>query len=237
MRTAGNPHHACIPVAAGVVRTTEKEGREHIRSAPYQDPNNSLWDSPFKLVQEALPTGAKNAVRIAYAIIGIAALALGICLLVWPGATLKVACIVLGIYFLVSGIVRIVSSIVEVGLPGGWRVLGILIGIILVVGGVVVLKNVTISTAMLAVMFTLIVGIGWIMEGVMSLVESWQVQGSGWAIAYGIISILAGFVLLCMPIASTVWLIIFGGCAMIVMGVFAIIRAFTFGRVSKNAAN
>lgn len=104
-------------------------------SAPYQDPNNSLWDSPFKLVQEALPTGAKNAVRIAYAIIGIAALALGICLLVWPGATLKVACIVLGIYFLVSGIVRIVSSIVEVGLPGGWRVLGILIGIILVVGG------------------------------------------------------------------------------------------------------
>ncbi len=63
------------------------------------------------------------------------------------------------------------------------------------------------------------------------------IQGSGWAIAYGIISILAGFVLLCMPIASTVWLIIFGGCAMIVMGVFAIIRAFTFGRVSKNAAN
>ena len=202
-------------------------------SAPYQDPNNSLWDSPFKLVQEALPTGAKNAVRIAYAIIGIAALALGICLLVWPGATLKVACIVLGIYFLVSGIVRIVSSIVEAGLPGGWRVLGILI----VVGGVVVLKNVTISTAMLAVMFTLIVGIGWIMEGVMSLVESWQVQGSGWAIAYGIISILAGFVLLCMPIASTVWLIIFGGCAMIVMGIFAIIRAFTFGRASKNTAN
>ena len=206
-------------------------------STPYQDPNSNFWDSPFKLVQEALPTGAKNAVRTAYAIIGIAALALGICLLVWPGATLKVACIVLGIYFLVSGIVRIVSSIVEVGLPGGWRVLGILVGIILVVGGVVVLKNVTISTAMLAVMFTLIVGIGWIMEGVMSLVESWQVQGSGWAIAYGIISILAGFVLLCMPIASTVWLIVFGGCAMIVMGVFAIIRAFTFGRVSKNAAN
>ena len=206
-------------------------------SAPYQDPNNSLWDSPFKLVQEALPTGAKNAVRIAYAIIGIAALALGICLLVWPGATLKVACIVLGIYFLVSGIVRIVSSIVEVGLPGGWRVLGILIGIILVVGGVVVLKNVTISTAMLAVMFTLIVGIGWVMEGVMSLVESRQVQGSGWAIAYGIISILAGFVLLCMPIASTVWLIIFGGCAMIVMGIFAIIRAFTFGKAPKARAN
>ena len=81
-------------------------------SAPYQDPNNSLWDSPFKLVQEALPTGAKNAVRIAYAIIGIAALALGICLLVWTGATLKVACMVPGTYFLVSGIAGIVSSMV-----------------------------------------------------------------------------------------------------------------------------
>lgn len=197
-------------------------------SDPQMNPN--MGQSPFRVIQEMLPQGAKNAVRVLYGVIGVAALALGICLLVWPGATLRVACIVLGIYFLISGIVRIVSSIVESGLPGGWRVLGILIGIILVIGGVVVLRNVTISTAMLAVMFTIIVGIGWIMEGIMSLAESWQVAGSGWAIAYGIISILAGFILLWMPLTSTVVLIIYGGCAMIVMGVVSIIHAFRFGR-------
>ena len=185
--------------------------------------NQQYNQSPFRLFEGMLPTGAKNLVRGTYGVIGVAALALGICLLVWPGITLKVAAIVLGIYFLISGVVRIVSSLVEMGLPAGWRILGVLIGIILVIGGIVIFKNVTMSTAMLAIMFTLIVGICWIMEGVMALAESWSVPSSGWAI-----------VLLCMPMASTLWLIIFGGCAMVVMGICAIVRAFTFGRVKKN---
>ena len=137
--------------------------------------NQQYNQSPFRLFEGMLPTGAKNLVRGTYGVIGVAALALGICLLVWPGITLKVAAIVLGIYFLISGVVRIVSSLVEMGLPAGWRILGVLIGIILVIGGIVIFKNVTMSTAMLAIMFTLIVGICWIMEGVMALAESWSV--------------------------------------------------------------
>lgn len=200
-----------------------------------QNQGQNRWDSPFRLVQEMLPANAKNAVRVAYGVIGIAAVVLGICLLVWPGRTLEVACVILGIYFLISGVVRVVSSIVEVGLPGGWRVLGILVGILLIIAGFVALRYVPASTATLAVMFTLVVGISWIMEGVMALAESWKAPGSGWAIAYAIISILAGFVLLCMPGAGTVWLIVFGGCAMVVMGIIAVVRAFTFGRTPKAA--
>ena len=203
------------------------------------DPNidyQQNGQSPFRLIENILPTRAKSAIRVAYAVIGVAALVLGICLLVWPGATLKVAAVVLAIYFLISGVIRIVSALVELGLPAGWRILDVLVGIILLVGGIVVLKNINLAAAVLAVMFTLVVGIGWIMEGVMALAESWNLPSSGWAIAYAIISIIAGFVLLCMPMASTMWLIIFGGCAMIVMGIFAIIRAFQFGR-TKNAQN
>lgn len=190
---------------------------------------------PFHLVEDLLPNSAKNGIRAAYGVIGVVGIILGICLLVWPGKTLMVATVVLGIYFLVSGIVRIVSSIVELGLPGGWRVLGIIIGILLVIGGVVVLKNVTLSTPLLAIMFTMIVGIGWMMEGVMALTESWGTPNSGWAIFYGVISIIAGFVLLWMPGVSTVWLIIYGAIAMVVMGIVAVVRAFTFGRHAKNA--
>lgn len=51
-----------------------------------------------------------------YAILGIAAIILGLALLIWPGATLKVAAIALGAYFVVSGVVRIVTAIVELGL-------------------------------------------------------------------------------------------------------------------------
>ena len=163
--------------------------------------------SPFKLVEEWLPQQAKNAIRGVYGVLGVVALILGLALLIWPGATLKVAAIALGAYFVVSGVIRIVTAVVELGLPGGWRVLDILI-----------------------VLITMVVGLGWMMEGVMALVESWRMPSSGWAVVYALLSIVAGFIVLFSPVSSTAWLILFGGCALIVLGVVAIVRAFTFGK-------
>lgn len=47
---------------------------------------------------------------------------------------------------------------------------------------------------------------------------------------YALLSIVAGFIVLFSPVSSTAWLILFGGCALIVLGVVAIVRAFTFGK-------
>ena len=125
------------------------------------------------------------------------------------------------------------TAIVELGLPGGWRVLDILVGLLLSVGGVVMLKNSALSGATLAVVVTMVVGVGWMMEGVMALVESWRMPSSAWAVIYALISIIAGCVMLFCPVASTGWMIIFGGCALVVLGIVAIVRAFTFGKVGK----
>ena len=46
-------------------------------------------------------------------------------------------------------------------------------------------------------------------------------------------SIIAGFVVLMSPLSSAVFMIIFGGCAMVVMGITSVIRAFTFGKRRK----
>ena len=203
---------------------------------PYMGGGNQGQDgswqpvSPFKLVEEWLPQQAKNAIRGVYGVLGVVALILGLALLIWPGATLKVAAIALGAYFVVSGVIRIVTAVVELGLPGGWRVLDILIGVLLTVGGVIVLKNAVLSGATLAVLITMVVGLGWMMEGVMALVESWRMPSSGWAVVYALLSIVAGFIVLFSPVSSTAWLILFGGCALIVLGVVAIVRAFTFGK-------
>ena len=196
---------------------------------------NDNWQpiSPFKLAEEWLPKKAKNAIRGTYAILGIAAVILGLALLIWPGATLKVAAIALGAYFVVSGVVRIVTAIVELGLPGGWRVLDILIGLMLSVGGVVMLKNAALSGATLAVLITMVVGLGWMLEGVMALVESWRMPSSAWAVIYALLSSVAGFIVLFSPISSTTWLILFGGCALVVIGIVAIVRAFTFGKSNR----
>jgi uncharacterized membrane protein HdeD (DUF308 family) len=186
--------------------------------------------SPFRLVEEWLPQQAKNAIRGVYGVLGVVAIILGLALLIWPGATLEVAAIALGVYFVVSGVIRIVTAIVELGLPGGWRVLDILVGVLLAVGGVIVLKNAALSGTTLAVLVTMVVGLGWMMEGVMALVESWRMPSSGWAVVYALVSIVAGFVVLFSPVSSTAWLILFGSCALIVLGVVAIVRAFTFGK-------
>lgn len=197
----------------------------------YVNYNTGQPVSPFRLVEEWLPKQAKNAIRAIYGVLGVAAVALGLALLIWPGATLKVAAIVLGLYFIVSGVIRIVTAIVELGLPGGWRVLDILIGLLLSVGGVVMLKNATLSGATLAVLVTMVVGLGWMLEGVMALVESWSMPSSAWAVVYALISIVAGFVMLFSPVASAGWLILFGGFALVALGIVAIVRAFTFGKV------
>lgn len=153
-------------------------GQQNSQSDADNGTNNWQPISPFKLMEEWLPKKAKNAIRGTYAVLGIAAVILGLALLIWPGATLKVTAIALGAYFVVSGVVRIVTAIVELGLPGGWRVLDILIGLMLSVGGVVMLKNAALSGATLAVLITMVVGLGWMLEGVMALVESWRMPSS-----------------------------------------------------------
>lgn len=201
-------------------------------TASDQQQGQGGWEdfSPFRLIEEMLPQKAKNAIRGLYGIIGVTAIVLGVALLIWPGKTLGVAAVALGIYFVVSGVIRIVSAIVTLGLPAGWRILDILIGIMLSVGGVLMLKNAALSGQALAVFITMVVGLGWMMEGVMALAESWRLPSSGWAVLYAIISIIAGLVVLVSPVSSMLFLVIFCGCALIVMGVSSMVRAFKFGR-------
>ena len=188
---------------------------------------------PFRLIEEMLPRRAKNTVRTLYGVIGVAAVVLGAALLFWPGKTLAVFAIALGLYFLVAGVVRMVSAIATLGLPSGWRVLDVMVGGILSIGGIVMLRNAMLSGQTLAIVVTLIVGIGWIMEGVMALAESWAMPRSGWAVVYAVLSIMAGIVLLFAPVSSAVFLAIFCGVALIATGVSALVRAFTFGRPLK----
>ena len=92
------------------------------------------------------------------------------------------------------------------------------------------LKNAVLPGTTIAVFATLTVGFGWILEGAVALAESWRLKRSGWAMAYAAVSIVAGIVLLFSPVSSTVFLVGFAGCALIVMGISAIVRAFTFGK-------
>ncbi|GIT81764.1 hypothetical protein LLS1_34330 [Leifsonia sp. LS1] len=184
----------------------------------------------FSLDAKNLTRSAINGIRATLGISGAVAVILGVVLLFWPVKTIEVVAIFLGIYFLVAGIMRIGIGIFSTGISGGLRTLSILLGVLLVVAGVVAVKNVSTAATVLVIFAIAFVGVGWIIEGVMALAESGRTPNSGWAIAFGILSILAGIVVLVLPASSAAFLLLFAAIALIVLGAIGIVRAFTFGR-------
>ena len=106
-----------------------------------------------------------------------------------------------------------------------------MLGLLLVIAGIFALRNLESTVALLGI----IIGIAWIIEGVAALVESAS-DGSRWpGILFGVISIIAGIVVLFLPEATVVVLIWIGGIFLVVAGLVQLVQAFTFGRNSTAA--
>jgi uncharacterized membrane protein HdeD (DUF308 family) len=88
--------------------------------------------------------------------------------------------------------------------------------------------NLQAAVGWLGVFIGLIVGILWIIEGIVSLSTLGDAASKGWTIFFAIISILAGIVLLFTPLygAFVLWWLL--GIALVVLGIIQIIRAFRF---------
>ncbi|MDK9346589.1 DUF308 domain-containing protein [Propionibacterium freudenreichii] len=189
----------------------------------------SGWDV-FRLNAPDLTRRAITTVRASFALLGVLALGLGIALLAWPGKTITALAVILGAYLLVEGVIRIVMALVTPLIHAGSRLLSMLFGVLFILGGVVMMRNPGLSGETLLVVVAIIIGVAWIMEGVLALLESGSAQSRGWAIAFGIISLLAGIIVLVTPAWSAVMLMVFTGASMVVMGIVSLVRAFTFGR-------
>jgi uncharacterized membrane protein HdeD (DUF308 family) len=190
----------------------------------------------FELDPAELGRNGINAVRAAFGLVGFLGVALGIALLVWPGKTLAVFAGILAVYFIIAGIARVALSIFSSGISGGHRILGLILGLIVLLAGIVVLRNLAASTGVLAIIAAIALGIAWIIDGVMALVESGRRDGSrGIGIAFGIFSILAGIVVLIWPGWTILAFAVLIGISLTILGVMGIVRAFTFGKEAKVA--
>ncbi|MFT0847704.1 DUF308 domain-containing protein [Actinomycetaceae bacterium L2_0104] len=195
-----------------------------------QDPLNGL-----RLEAEHLTRSTIKAIRGMFGITGAFALAIGIALLVWPGATIKVAAVLMAIYFIVDAIVRVIFALRTSSLSTGWRVLNILLSLIILIGGIFMLRNTVLAQEVLLLTVVFVVGISWIVEGILALAESGFARSQGWAIAFGLLSLIAGISVLAIPGWSAVVLIMFAGISLVVTGISALLRAFTFGKEALKA--
>ncbi|MEU4808855.1 HdeD family acid-resistance protein [Nocardia fluminea] len=155
---------------------------------------------------------------------GLLAVVLGIIVLVWPGPSLLVAGILFGIYMVVSGIFQLIAAFTH--LPStSFRVLSFISGVLSLIIGVFCFRDDLTSIVLLG----LFIGISWLFRGVAVLfaaISESGVPGRGWQIFYGIISALAGVVLIVWPISSLATLVWVVGIFLIVIGVMEVITAF-----------
>jgi uncharacterized membrane protein HdeD (DUF308 family) len=189
----------------------------------------------FEFDPSTLGKGGINAVRAAFGLVGILSLALGITMLAWPQETLVVVAGIAGIYFIIAGIARLALGIFSRGLGAGHRVLGIVLGLIVLFAGIVIMRNLDVAGTVLPIVLALAIGIGWIVDGIMALVESGRNGRGGVGIAFGIFSIIAGIIVLAWPQMTILAIMILVGLTLSILGVIGIVRAFTFGKDAKTA--
>jgi len=148
---------------------------------------------------------------------GVITLLIGVAALAWPGRTLVVVAVLFGIQLVVMGIFRFAGAFASDDLTGGTRVLLALLGVLSLIIGLYAVRHVLITLLALA----LLLGIFWTVSGAVELftaISHREMRNRGWNAVMGIVSILAGIVVLAYPAISLftlavvlgVWLIIFG---------------------------
>ncbi|WP_062301722.1 HdeD family acid-resistance protein [Demequina subtropica] len=184
----------------------------------------------FELDARALTARAITLVRVMFAVLGAVALAVGVALIVWPGRTLAVGAALAGVYFVIAGVARIAMGVLGAAVSAGLRSLSIVMGVLMLIAGVVMLRNLEASTAVLLIVVALTVGIGWIIDGIMVILESGKARSRAWALAYGIVGLLAGIAVIAFPAITATVLVWIAAAVFVVLGVVGLVRAFTFGR-------
>jgi uncharacterized membrane protein HdeD (DUF308 family) len=156
-------------------------------------------------------------------ILGVASAGLGIALIFWPGRTLTVVLIVVGIYMLIFGLVRFVIAVFDSDVEYRW--LQAFLGIVGFVFGLVVIRQPEGALALIV----LLVGLFWLIVGFVDLfrgITGGSAPDRGLRIGLAVVAIGAGAVLLLWPAATVAVLAIIAGIQLAISGIFEVVAAF-----------
>jgi uncharacterized membrane protein HdeD (DUF308 family) len=166
---------------------------------------------------------------------GVLTIVLGAMVLVWPGPTILVASTMFGVYLLMSGLLELFLAFT---LPrsAATRVMLFLTGALSLVLAILSFRH--FGDAYAVLLLSLWIGAGFIFLGVsenaVALSER-DLPGRGWYVVLGIMSMIAGGVVLVWPFDSIVVLTIVSGVSLVVLGLIRIVQAFQIRKDAKNA--
>jgi uncharacterized membrane protein HdeD (DUF308 family) len=156
---------------------------------------------------------------------GIISLLIGLAAIFFPGATLLAIAILFGAQLVVGGVFQFAGAF-AVPVESGWlRALTAGMAALSVIVGIYCLRHPFFSILILAV----ILGLFWIVAGVVQLfvgIGHPELSGRGFVVAGGILSIIAGAIVLFFPGISLVALALVLGVWLVLHGALMVVRAF-----------
>jgi uncharacterized membrane protein HdeD (DUF308 family) len=165
-------------------------------------------------------------------LVGLATAILGIIVAVLPGVSLNVLAVLLGVLVIISGIYNVVEAFRGAEHGRVWRGIA---GVVFIVAGLVLIRHLHLSLALIG----LVIGLTWVVQGLAALIAglsgSATRMGTGWSIFFGVISLIAGIVVISAPIASITTLAVLMGIWFVVMGIMEMFGAFAFRHAVRDA--
>ncbi len=154
-------------------------------------------------------------------IYGILSIIVGLLFLFYPLTSLVAFVFVLGIYWLVTGIITLIHMFQD-RTAWGWKLFS---GVLGVIAGLLVISRPLWATIVVPTVYVIVIAIWGIIMGIAMLIAA--IKGAGWGAGImGALAVFLGIVLLANPfIAATALPFVFGAFAL-AGGIVALIAAF-----------
>jgi uncharacterized membrane protein HdeD (DUF308 family) len=159
--------------------------------------------------------------RVAVGLLGAATVVVGIALLFNPVAAARTLALLIGLAFVLSGLLEIAA-----GWDSGRRTLSVVLGGVLVIGGVIAVFWPGITLWALA----LITGLSLILHGIgragVAVVARDEIDGWGWLALAGAFGVVLGVVAIAWPEATVLVLSLILGAQVTIFGLLLLVAAF-----------
>jgi uncharacterized membrane protein HdeD (DUF308 family) len=177
------------------------------------------------------PAGFLSASWQAALFLGVVTLILGLIVTFHPTTSLNVIAVLLGILSIVSGLFNLIRVFDPRERHRIW--LGIA-GLLFIVIGVILIRHLHLTRSIIG----LVIGLTWIVQGLTALIggiSGGVREGRAWWIIFGVVSLIAGIVVVSAPASSLDVLAVLLGIWFIIMGIFEIIGGFLLRHALRNA--
>jgi uncharacterized membrane protein HdeD (DUF308 family) len=163
--------------------------------------------------------------------LGVVTLILGLIVTLHPTTSLNVIAVLLGILMILSGLFHLIRVFDPRERHRVW--LGIA-GLLFIVIGVILIRHLHLTRSVIG----LLIGLVWIVQGLTALIggiSGGVREGRAWWIIFGVVSLIAGIVVVSAPASSLDVLAVLLGIWFIIMGIFEIIGGFLLRHALRQA--